>query len=668
MNVMLVVNRIQAAIPMGLAAFFLAASSACFVDSTVAAEPTEQSSEPVENGGNEQTPPNAADSFVSAIDLLPESTAGVVRIPELPAFCEAWKKTQLGVLMGSDEMKPFLDAQRDRATNYFETLDRKIGVKPRDLYDMTSGEVVVAWLSFEGDKRRPYSLCVAADIRGMKAQADAAAAKIDADLIAGGAVRRDVTYGEETIRVYRTKPKPGQLKIEEIALTWNDNRFIAADRDVVVQQLLDVIAGKTERQGFSRRASFQTVRQDAHAAIEKSNEPSATVCWEWFAEPFAMGRIVREIIEYDRGNSLDILALLERQGFDVIEAVGGVGVVAGDRFDVLHRGVVLAPGKLTKGAKILQPLMVPRAPIPRWVSQDSGAFYRFNWDLEDSFWAAESLVNDALDDDLFRPMIDGIKNDPEGPQIDLAKDFLPNLDNELILITDNTLPAGPESDRMLIALRIKNSDVVRRVVQKAMEVEPDAIKLDVAEFDVWKVERGEGDADIDQQLAELGFDEELEMEDSAPLLNHWAIAVVPGSDGPDYLMFSSHSELLVKLGKRVALNAEEGMATTPITNKIAEQMDQLQANEVTMEGILHPSISLRARWALLRKGELKDSDSLIANVLRRLVEKNEDGEPDPIHAAKLPPFEKIKPYLNSGGTFWQRTDSGWRMTGFLLKE
>ncbi len=58
--------------------------------------------------------------------------------------------------------------------------------------------------------------------------------------------------------------------------------------------------------------------------------------------------------------------------------------------------------------------------------------------MEDAFWASETLINEAFGDEIFRPMIDGIKEDEEGPQIDVEKDFFPNLDDQLILITDNT--------------------------------------------------------------------------------------------------------------------------------------------------------------------------------------------------------------------------------------
>ncbi|KAA5544444.1 membrane or secreted protein [Roseiconus nitratireducens] len=623
-----------------------------------------------DSGPSDENAAENADDFVRAVSLLPEATAGVLRIPSLPDFCNAWQQTRIGALMASPEMQPFLDAQRENLINGLDSLDRKIGVKPQDLYDMASGEVVLAWLSFPEDKRRPYSLCVIADIRGMEKDAAAAAEKIDQDLKAGGSTRRDVTYGDDVIRVYRTKPKPGQLKIEEIAITWNDQRFIAADRDTVVQNLLDAISGKAPTDAFANRESFKHVISEAYTAIESAQEPDATVCWEWFAEPFALGRILREVFEYDRREEVDILNLLERQGFSVIEAIGGVGAVAGKRFDVLHRGVVLAPGTLTKAARMLASINAPWQSLPGWLPADLGAFYRVHWKLEDAFWAAESLVNDALGEDLFRPMIDGIKEDPEGPQIDIAKDFLPNLKDEVLLLRDNTTPASADSDRMLVALPLKDVSVVKEVIRKAMAGEADAIKLDVKEFDAWKVEAGEGDTDIDAELAALGFEEEIESEDSAPLLNHWAIAVVEGAgpEGADYLMFSSHADLLIKVGLRIQMGAEDGFGAQPETQRVLEAMEQLGADPSTFQAIVHPRVSLRSRYELLRKGELKDSDSLVSNLLRRLIQEKDEGQPDEIQAAKLPPHAEIAEYLNSGGSFWRRTDTGWTLTGFFLAE
>ena len=153
------------------------------------------------------------------------------------------------------------------------------------------------------------------------------------------------------------------------------------------------------------------------------------------------------------------------------------------------------------------------------------------------------------------------------------------------------------------------------------------------------------------------------------LLSRKAVAVVEGStpQSPDYLMFSSSPELLIKLGKRIRSGAKGGsFASTDRTKEIVEAMKDLGADDVTYDGVFHPSLSLRAKYELLRQGKLRDSDSLGANLLRRIVDQNEEGDPDPIQAGKLPPFGKIESFLTSGGTFWQKTDSGWSMTGFLM--
>lgn len=89
--------------------------------------------------------------YVPAIEVLPDSLAGLVRIPNLPKFCEAWNKTHIGQLMEDEAMQPYIELQRDRVIDYVESFGSKVGLRPQDLYDIASGEVVIAWLPFEKD-------------------------------------------------------------------------------------------------------------------------------------------------------------------------------------------------------------------------------------------------------------------------------------------------------------------------------------------------------------------------------------------------------------------------------------------------------------------------------------------------------------------------------------
>ncbi|MGI9473867.1 MAG: membrane or secreted protein, partial [Rubripirellula sp.] len=514
----------------------------------------------------------AGANYVPAIELLPDSLAGLVRIPNMPRFCAAWEKTSIGQLFEDESMQPFIESQRSRAKNYLESFDNKVGLRPEDLYEIASGEVVISWLPFDNDKRRPYTMCVVADIRGLKAKADGAMDKIDNDLTSGGWIRNDVEHQGQQVRIYNTKPKPGQLKVEQVAVTLSDTRIIAADRDSVVTDLLDAIAGEPKGEAIAKLENFKTVLSRSGKAIQGPiQNGGGTISLEWFAKPFQMARILRESFEVDRGNQVDIIKLLENQGFDAIKAAGGIFALAGKKFDILHRGSILAPpttgepSKYEMAAQMLQFQNTPLESVPAWVAADVASFNRLNLQFEEAFWASETLINEAFGDEIFRDIIEGIRDDEDGPQIDIAKNVLPNLDDQVILITDNTLPTNLNSERMLIAIRVSNADAIKQAINKAMKVEPDASIMDVLPgVEIWRVQRGEGDDDFDAELfkdLEIGFGDE-DAEEAPPLLDHWAIAMVDKGKGSDvpYLMFSNHPDFLVKVAKRILAGGDAGLA------------------------------------------------------------------------------------------------------------
>ncbi len=628
-----------------------------------------------------EVPPEGGDNgYVAAIDVLPGSLAGLVRVPNVPRFCDAWDKTRIGQLLDDESMQPYIEAQRERTLNYLESFGSKVGLRPQDLYEIASGEAVVAWLPFENDKRRPFALCVIADIRGLREKADQAVAKIDEDLQAGGWQRSELNHRDQTIRVYNNKPKPGQLKVEQIAIALDDTRIIAADRDSVVTDLLDAIAGEPKSDPLSTDDDFKTVLSRSGQAIRAPLEQGGgIISGEWFARPFQMGRIIRESLEIDRGNDVDILKLLENQGFDAVKAAGGVFSIAGNRYDVLHRGWILAPPTTEKpdryeqAARMLQFPNVPSVDIPAWVHGEAASFNRLNLKIEETFWASESLINEALGDEIFRDIIDGIRDDEDGPQIDIAKNVLPNLDDQVIVITDNTVPADLRSERMLIAIRVSDADAIKTAIRKAMEVEPDAKLLtDLPETEIWRVQRDGKNEDFDEDLfkdLDLGFEDE-EIDEPPPLLDHWAIAMVDqgtGSDSP-YLMFSNHSDLLTLIAKRIRDGSDDGLAGQPSIRQVVESLKDLGCQTPAFDRAVRMKLSLRAKYELLRQGKLKDSGSVLASFYRRFLEaEDEEEDPDPLEADTLPPIEKIERYLSEGGSYFETTNDGWSMTGFLLK-
>ncbi len=619
----------------------------------------------------------SASAQADELSLIPDTAAGIIRVPNMPEFCQAWKKTTVSAFANDEAMKPFVDAQRQRAEQELLAADLKVGIKLRDLLEIASGESIIAWLPFK-DPRRPYSIAVVADTRGFKDKALKAIAQVDADLIAGGAKRTDVKFGDDTIRVYAIKPKPGQIKIEQVAITLNDDRIIAADRDSVVTGLLEAVAGKSTVPRLVDSPDYKRiVAQIAERpAIAEQGADAGVLGLQWFGRPLAMARILKDAIGIDRGKQVNVVNLLERQGFDAIRAAGGQFTIGHKEYDLLHHGFVLAPpvtkepSKYKLAARMLQFPNTTTEPMPTWVGDQIASYTRLNWNMQEAFWAAETLVNDAVGDDIFRDMLNGIRDDEDGPRIDVDKNVIPHLGEHLILLTDNVLPADATSERLLVAIEVTNAKAFSNAVKRAMEVEPDASLMEGVEgAEVYRVLKSDEPADFDSKLFDdLGLGEEPNTNAPPPLLNQWAITVIGSQDKPGgYLVFSSHPELLVETANRMIANPAQGLGDTAEFKLIGEQLIAIGCDEFAMQRMVRMDVAFRAKYMLLRDGKLRDSDSLMATIFKRAFEKVKVEGDDPLGAKKLPPFETIEKYFRPAGTFLRTTDDGWMLDGFLLK-
>ncbi|MEM9366208.1 MAG: membrane or secreted protein, partial [Planctomycetota bacterium] len=296
---------------------------------------------------------------------------------------------------------------------------------------------------------------------------------------------------------------------------------------------------------------------------------------------------------------------------------------------------------------------------------------RLNWRMEKAFWASETLVDQAFGSKVFRVSIDGIRDDEEGPQIDLAKNVLPNLGDRVILLTDNVVPASPQSDRMLVAIELQDSSMIVKAIEKEAAVDFAVTRIDdVSGVPVWEVTPGSESADADDDFFEdLLFEDPVE-EEQPPLLDRWAVAVVPASEdlGASFLVCSSHIELLTQVVTRMRTGQGEAMMDEPIVRQLLETSRKLSPKDLAMQRLVLLNRTLRTKYELMRRGEWKDSDSILSSLFRRLLDET-DGEleverPD---LNKWPVFESISKYLGVATSYVETTDQGWELNGFLMR-
>ena len=80
---------------------------------------------------------------------------------------------------------------------------------------------------------------------------------------------------------------------------------------------------------------------------------------------------------------------------------------------------------------------------------------------------------------------------------------------------------------------------------------------------------------------------------------------------------------------------------------------------------------MRAKYELFRKGELRDSDSVLAAIVRRILQNARDDKPEEelkINAQQLPAFDAIKQHLQPSGLSFETVEDGWMFRGLMLRK
>lgn len=94
-----------------------------------------------------------------------------------------------------------------------------------------------------------------------------------------------------------------------------------------------------------------------------------------------------------------------------------------------------------------------------WVAAGVSSWSSLQWDIETAFHSAESLVDDVVGEKgVFDDVIASLKEDPDGPQIDVEADLIACLGKRVSLIGDYEEPIDIDSDRLVIAIEASNPE------------------------------------------------------------------------------------------------------------------------------------------------------------------------------------------------------------------
>jgi hypothetical protein len=258
-----------------------------------------------------------------------------------------------------------------------------------------------------------------------------------------------------------------------------------------------------------------------------------------------------------------------------------------------------------------------------------------------------------------------------GPKVDIAKEVLPYLTNDILSMSDCKEPITVDSRRTMIALRVTEPEKLFKVLERVMNNEPDAVLQEFQGHKLWKVVRQQeedvdlGGVDLGNDFGEFGDQPIQNKPEDEPWLSNWAITIYG-----DRLMFASHAEMI-----QDAITQDKSGNPSPLLQDVEYQRARTMVESLAggrpgcSWQVLRSDLSYRVQYELFREGKLPQSQSMIATIMERLTQPKKElrgKEKQQIDGGKLPPFDQIRGYLQPGGMMFQSTEDGWVYTGFLL--
>lgn len=604
----------------------------------------------------------ADEGLRKASDMLPAETQAFVCLPDSEAFLANWGKTELGKLAADDQLKDFWVSQQESIRKRLSDSGWQLNVKFDDLRDICSGQAAIGWIARPNATEKPYSMGIVIDILGKEAQVDALMLRIEKEMQGIQAQTATVSLGDLTVKHYRMPPVANDKRVRDSYYVVSAGQLFAADDMETIKEL--VAAQKTAPAESISKSPLYLRVQDR---IQRDAHPAEL---EYFVRPFGFARLLRAVSAKSTRGQIDVLKLLEEQGFESILCAAGSVQFSKEDLDMHHQGFILRDAWTTESAEILDfpnnKSLVP----PPWIDPNSASVLGFSWDFSEAFPKFKGLVDGYIGEEQFEEILKGIKMDPNGPQIDIKKEILPYIGTEFYAVTEIVPPITPESKRSLICVKLDDPDnMLRGVLDRYSKTEPGSSIEDIGDYRVWKFSNEEiqeetldFDSGSSSKSDDPGAKGGAKADDDEPLLKQWAVTLIDG-----WFVFASNPDSLAKVIERASQgDSQHPFEALPEVRACrAMQHKLLGSAEMSFSEVDLSERSFEMQYELFRQNILPQSRSLLALIAERLL-KTDKAKPQQLQGSKLPPFQAVKQFFTPAGLVVRTEEDGWAIDGFIL--
>jgi hypothetical protein len=626
--------------------------------------------------------------------LLPATTKGFVSTQDVEEVRKKFNETQLGEMVADPLMKPFIDDLKQQIKAKLEKAGKRLGIKWDDMEGVYGGEVAAALIQPDPKDKMSHATALIVDVTGKQKEADELLKKVEANQRVNKAKKGALKEGNVEITVYEQPLAPGEKVPERSYHFVAGNQLIVTDHEATIRGIVHRLDG-TAKDTLASVLAFGETLKRCQAA---SNNQRYHV--RWFVEPFGYAEASRASQGGKKKRGTDLLKIVQSQGFNAIQGIGGHIFFATEGTEVLHRTYVYAPpvkrGPNDKSKDkydlAMRMLNFPNSTKgdslepPAWALPDVATYLSFNWKMREAFDYSETLVDAVIGDKgAFKEIWLSLKSDINGPQIDIYKELLDHLGTRFTLLTDVKLPVDLKSERLLSVVELKNAqsgEVVTKTLEKAFKKDPQARRRTYEGHVIWEITQDDSLAEEETELMieGVGFvsaeapsakdvskgkeDKAKENEEDETKLPNMALTVFL-----DHLVVSTHVDFIQDF---IAFqNAKAaGLAQANDYQRVRAELNVLGSNLNSFLFFSRTDESYRATYELMKENKLPQAETMLARLLNGMFGPKEEGviRQQEIDGSKLPDFEQVKKYLGPGGLYTQSEDDGWWVVGCLLKK
>ena len=215
-----------------------------------------------------------------------------------------------------------------------------------------------------------------------------------------------------------------------MAVVHEGRALVVGDDPVQVSHVLAVLENGRQ-DSLASKEQFVKVSEGSLENLAAS--PSKL---RWYIDPFkfaAAYKLAHPPKKRQKGP--DYVEILGRQGFDAVKALGGVIMFDDGPHQMRHQTIAYAPPlpdvTLHQSTDMILLLVCFGSPESAeiqplsWVPKNVSSWSSLKWDIQTAFQSAESLVDDVVGEKgVFDDVIASLKEDPDGPQIDVESDLI----------------------------------------------------------------------------------------------------------------------------------------------------------------------------------------------------------------------------------------------------